>query len=340
MHGYPIEAPDKYNAEIVRQRFDKIISTMPREMSSILLGAGELPTSLPVADDVFVKWGSAIAGSYAKTKRWLSMEPQLDWLSHLQRREVRGYHFLSRISDLIKKFGTWSKLPEPEKVKIRDWLVGLCLNRYWESPDERYTRGIGIDIDKGACQTEVTEAEKANGLAATHSKYLPFGKTNYDWYFKIPKDSARSDVVWNEAHPKVMIVPFLRPKQKIHEIFIQETLESWFRYGDWRLEVAFTDQSYDGIARLEFQAGVQDRTDNGAILLDPSRPLTEYYTKFAVAHEFGHLLGFIDCYVEYYDKSEMVMINYQVDTTNFMCSLQGHFNKTHFDELKTRYFKR
>gem|GEM_PF-6160463 len=339
MNGYSIEEPDKYNAETIRQRFDDTISSMPREMSDILLGKGELPASLPVADDVFLKWGYAIAVNHNKAKRWLSMAPQLDWLSHLQRRDLRGYYYLARTPDLIGKLNTWSDLPERDRLKIHDWIIDLCLNRYWDSNSERYTDGIGIDIDINACQTEVSDAEKFHRMASLYYKYLPFGKENYDQLFSIPKNSARADIVWDQASPRVMRIPFLRPKQKTHEIFVKETLENWYRYGDWRLEVVFTDRPYDGIARLELQAGSMDRTNNGAILLDSNRPLTAYLSKIALVHEFGHLLGFNDCYVEYYDKGEMTMVNYQADTTNFMCSLQGHFKKTHFDELKALYFR-
>jgi len=43
-----------------------------------------------------------------------------------------------------------------------------------------------------------------------------------------------------------------------------------------------------------------------------------------LAHELGHVLGFPDCYLEYYDRKQKQLVYLEVgETTDLMCSLQG-----------------
>lgn len=52
------------------------------------------------------------------------------------------------------------------------------------------------------------------------------------------------------------------------------------------------------------------------------------------AHEMGHVLGFPDCYVEFYDAKKKVMVFYSLDPSNIMCTLAGDVKKLHFRELE------
>ncbi len=46
--------------------------------------------------------------------------------------------------------------------------------------------------------------------------------------------------------------------------------------------------------------------------------------KQVLAHEFGHVLGFPDCYIEFFDDSKKELVYYEIlqNKTNLMCSLQ------------------
>ncbi len=56
-----------------------------------------------------------------------------------------------------------------------------------------------------------------------------------------------------------------------------------------------------------------------------------------IRHEYGHVLGFPDCYVEFYDSEAKAIINYQIDTTNLMCSRRGKLQEKHFLELQAQH---
>ena len=95
------------------------------------------------------------------------------------------------------------------------------------------------------------------------------------------------------------------------------------------------------MAKLEFEPGTTPHV-NGAgdtITMDANQALNEYDSTWTIRHEFGHVLGFPDCYVEFYDEEAGLMINYQIDTSNLMCSRRGHLQDKHFQQLKKHYFK-
>jgi hypothetical protein len=72
--------------------------------------------------------------------------------------------------------------------------------------------------------------------------------------------------------------------------------------------------------------------------MDGNRNIDEYSARWTIRHEYGHVLGFPDCYLEFYDVETETMINYQLDITDLMCSRRGAFKVNHFDQLKAAYF--
>ena len=73
--------------------------------------------------------------------------------------------------------------------------------------------------------------------------------------------------------------------------------------------------------------------------MDANAPLTEYDVKWTIRHEYGHVLGFPDCYLEFWDKELKAIVSYQLDTSDLMCSRRGHLKQRHFDALRDAYFR-
>ena len=71
--------------------------------------------------------------------------------------------------------------------------------------------------------------------------------------------------------------------------------------------------------------------------MDANQPLTEYDAQWTIRHEFGHVLGLPDCYVEFYIQERGVIMNYQLDIDNIMCSRRGHVKETNVQELERAY---
>lgn len=64
-----------------------------------------------------------------------------------------------------------------------------------------------------------------------------------------------------------------------------------------------------------------------------STHLEGYEKRHLITHEFGHVLGFGDCYVEYYNQNSKELIYYELETGNLMCSLEiGAKISTNYDD--------
>ncbi|OUR96425.1 hypothetical protein A9Q84_08720 [Halobacteriovorax marinus] len=89
-----------------------------------------------------------------------------------------------------------------------------------------------------------------------------------------------------------------------------------------KLVVKFSD-SEQGV-RLQYSSEVVSRVEstNPHIILLNGKLSGDFRVK-TIAHEFGHVLGFRDCYIEYYDTSKEEIIYYELERSqgNLMCSL-------------------
>ena len=95
------------------------------------------------------------------------------------------------------------------------------------------------------------------------------------------------------------------------------------------------------MTHVVFQAGATPHVNGIAgseITMDGNRNMAEYSSRWTIRHEYGHVLGFPDCYVEFFDVGAGVMVNYQLDITNLMCSRKGKLQERHYLELRNAYF--
>jgi hypothetical protein len=71
-----------------------------------------------------------------------------------------------------------------------------------------------------------------------------------------------------------------------------------------------------------------------------SQQLDIFSMKKVLAHEFGHVLGFPDCYTEFYDEEKKSLIYFEIsqENTNLMCSLKNGVSvpADYLDQLKQK----
>lgn len=322
--GTPIDKPSAVNRSIILNNLEQLKQTIPQTMAHVLFETGNLPEQPPVDDTTFIEYARLMNRIYESASRWLLQEPDLELYSQLAVYDIRGYYFLNKESNLIEQLTNWSYLDTPTQNKYSQWLIGECINSY--------------PIDKASCQNELHEAINNQTVASYHQQYVIQAKHTFDELFEIK--NPRPEAIWNSNNPDVMEIPFTRPIRQDVEYWFKINVEDEFKFDNWKLLITYSDN--DHLGKVEFEEGATPHVDElggDTIVMDANQSLNEYASNWTIRHEFGHVLGFPDCYMEFYDKEKGVMIQYQVDTTNLMCSRRGSFQKQHYAQLKKHYYQ-
>lgn len=320
--AYPIDQPGFSNRKIILKNLEELKKEMPKEMSKVIFGSGSIPHNNPIDDKTFLENARKMNYVYESASRWLLQEPYLMWYTMYAKNDVRGYYFLSKEKDLEKKLSDWDSLDENTQKNYSEWLAGECFN--------------SNDLDD--CKSELKRHIKKNNVLKFHTKYVEISKKTYDEYFNL--QNPRPEVVWNYKEPNVMALPFTKPDRQDVEDWFKTNVEDEWRLDQWALKINFKNEKK--LAKIVFEPNATPHVNGlggDTITMDANRPLNEYLVTWAIRHEFGHVLGFPDCYAEFYDDEAEVMINYQLDITNIMCSRRGHLQKQHYTELKKNYYK-
>lgn len=321
----PITAPRKMNEQIVVEAYNKLISEMPAEMTEVLIGGKDFTQKPPIDVKAYLFWGLKMDRSYQSATRWTLLQPYLTALAARRSNDVRGYYFLSRLENREEKFKNYQSLTDQEKADIKFWLVLMCVNN-------------GSSF--AGCESTIATAISTAKLSDAYKGYESKSKNLYDSYFLIPALAARKDVVFTSSNPNLTTVPFIDPKNSTVLAFLQDNIQDEWRFDQWALKLTFVNSGPH--AYVEFKPGVTPNVNGlggNKITMDANSPLDEYNVQWTIRHEYGHVLGLPDCYLEFYEPENKVIVNYQIDVENLMCARTGHIQKGHVDEMKRVYFK-
>ncbi|MBM4304465.1 MAG: hypothetical protein FJ112_09075 [Deltaproteobacteria bacterium] len=322
--GYPIDSPKISSPKIILELFSQLKKDLPEEFKKVLTTQAALTDSIPVSDADFVIYGRKIDDLYASASRWLLQKPYLWVYASKKHDDIRGYYFLKQTPQVENQLTNWEQLAADTQIQFRGWLEGLCFN------SEATASVCGANLDK-------TIAENGNPLPY-FKRYLQDGESKWNKLFLI--QNKRDDLLWSIEHPELLSAPFSKPDTYEVEQFLRLNIEDEWRWLGWQLRLNFTQGGMD-TTHVIFSPGATPHVNGlggNEITMDANQPITEYHVRWTIRHEYGHTLGFPDCYIEFYDTDKAVMISYQIDTTNLMCSRRGKLQEKHFEELKRVYF--
>ncbi len=323
--GNGINNPRTYNFRIIKERWDILINLLPKNIKAVLLEGAPFTTDLGVTERQFIEWLFQVDGSYQIAARYKMMLPWKEDMKLGAAADVRGYVNLTLEEDLDTKLKGFDSLPPLTKSRLTRDLLMVCGNT-------NNTREV--------CTQAMTEALGYNQLVEFKNEILPAGKSVYDSFFNIL--GARPDGVWTAADPTVMTIPFRDPKNPKVLDWLKTNIEDEWRFGDWSLRLNFVESDDETMTRVEFEEGATPHVESAPghiITMDQNAPLSEYDVQWTIRHEYGHVIGFPDCYHEFYDEELEAFVSYQLDVSNLMCSRRGHILETHYTELKKAYFK-
>lgn len=326
LRGIPINAPSRYSPAIINKRFDENLALLDATTRGVLVEGAAFTQNPGVSDADFVVIAKKIDGAYQTAARWQLISP---WLSHYEeasKRDVRGYHSLSRDPETSQKLSNFESLEKTEQDALVSALITLC-------------RNAGQSLS--SCSGAVEGARLNRSLASLYARFLPQGRRNWDSFFDI--GNARGDIRWGTQHEHTAHLPFRRHKEDRYTVFVKSNVEEGFSWKEFRLVLDLQPtEAPASHPHVIFEAGATPHVNGlggNQIVMDANAPLTEWDVQWTIRHEFGHVLGLPDCYVEFFDPSAREMVNYQLDVTDLMCSRAGRMNERIFDELRQTYFR-
>jgi hypothetical protein len=320
-HGIPIDQPSIYNPAIIKKTQEEVLAGMPKSMRDVILSTGEVPGTIDLDDATFIKHARLLDKNYQSAARYKSLDSFRSGYISRAALDVRGYYYLTTNKIGADELRDTALIPAGKVKPIRDALMGLCKNgSSW-----------------GHCDVEVDNAWKKNSLSDFYNHYYPNSKKLWNAFFEIPGGAVRRDVKWSG---NTMTVPFNTPTIAKFIPYLQDNIQDEWRWENWGLKLNFG--SFSGGPHLEFETGVVPHVNGlggNTITMDSNQPIEEYESQWTIRHEFGHVIGFPDCYHEFYDVDLKAYVNYQLDITDLMCSRAGNMKERLYLELKRNYAK-
>ncbi len=320
--GIPLTSPMKTNTEILIERYKKVLNEISPIVAQTIASSEELPNTTPVSDEEFVKSIRAVDVVYQHTIRWSRSKNNLSYYINRSLFDVRGYLFLKNTSDLENKLNNWENLSLTDKTNFSSWLFSLCHNG---------------DFDDSDCKEELNKAILKNRAFSFYQRFNKYGENQYKSFFKI--SSIRSEIFWNQDKT-ILYSPFLSPERLDVKNWLSDNISDGWKGIGFNLVLDFKNSSNQNIPHIEFKSGVTAHVNHIAgdtITMDGDYSLNNYSQRWTIRHEYGHILGFTDCYLEFFDVNEKAMLYYEIDIDNLMCSRRGNLRSEHINELKNAY---
>jgi hypothetical protein len=251
-------------------------------------------------------------------QRWESVLCNLDQLKKNKDKDVRDFLKLEK-NKIVE-----NKLSFRQKEKI----LGLC------------ERGNGKN-----CAGKINNSTKKETVAwYYHNISKKFKAKVYDKLFSLSSFSktARKYNCYREDSKIVMTIPSYFPNETVKNITTTSIQKYWNDNDRLEIKLDFKNAAGPNTFSIDLHDGngsfVNSKRPN---VINLSKPYFDSYrgnyakVVTVIAHEFGHVLDFPDCYVEFYDESTKEKVYYEVEPGNLMCSLgpRAKIPEQYFEEL-------
>lgn len=298
---YSIDKPAKYNEETILEDYRLAIEATPDNYQSVEL-----------SDEEILNLYSKYRRVYTRAVRWKRRVKYLKNYEHYAYKDIRGFYFLSKMNDLEDKLRQYKSLEASEQKEFEKLLIGLCHN----------------SEAKANCIKEFNKRKRRNKLFKYYNKYLPGAQRRYNRYFQITRPRSDMSFAGNSY-----FLPFRPYADQEVQSWIERVVPQYWNHQGSQVEL---EENSEAWAYMRFKKDVTPNVRSGNRLTMNSDTF-DYSLRDAktFAHEIGHVLGFPDCYVEFYDPEVKAMIFYSIDPYNIMCnSSLGSVKEIHFHELQ------
>lgn len=313
-----IDNPLKYSAQMIAQELNNLQATMSPELKKAIFTNGK-PNLSKISEADLKVYGGKIAGLYELAIRYDLLIQRKSAYIEASTRDVRGFHYLYSKGIDEKKLAQFNQFSSTDQEKIKSALVGMCRNS---------------KIKNSVCAKELKTSIQNNNLVAFYSKYRNNAVINWNSFFQIPETAVRSDVT---IRNNVLEIPF--KMQKNNQMYdFAKSIESRWKLPGLEVALDFKDEkNIPNIVLKDNSVAHVNKLGGNDIIMNTSLDFSSYTSQRTLSHEFGHVLGLPDCYIEFYDEEEEAFVNYQLFKDDMMCSANGKLTPRIIAELKKVY---
>ncbi len=260
------------------------------------------------------------------------------------------YHLFTESRRFEDQKCTFKKLIDQGKYDIRPYMnLGRdCYGKYQNeicddaefldmSPEkEKWTQTNVIGLCKSFsrdvnCQAEylINQRKKSIG-SMIHRYYERFEKERYGAMFKLRSvhQKYKCQKTSENGEDKTIMEIKVLDSSFDHDLLVElmAFVEAAWSREHFSLKLELVKNYDDGVVVINStNKGISYVPDNNNRLVYLSTMNDHETMKRVLAHEFGHVLGFPDCYIEFFDNSKKELVYYEISqkNTNIMCSLKS-----------------
>lgn len=177
------------------------------------------------------------------------------------------------------------------------------------------------------CQAEYIVNQKKRTVGhMVHQYYERFQNERFLTLFKLKADHQKYNCEKTSDNKTIMKIKVLEGAFS-HE-WMQEVLnavEATWANQTFAIKFELVNTYSPGVVTfIPSNKGISYVPDDNNRIVYVSTLNDMAMSKRVLAHEFGHVLGFPDCYIEFFDKAKNELVYYEIskNNTNIMCSLK------------------
>jgi hypothetical protein len=184
-----------------------------------------------------------------------------------------------------------------------------------------------LSVEKASiCLKEIEIKKRSKDLSNLTKKYLEkFTKERFESLFLLKADNNRFSCQKVDGIVKISIEVFNNGWEPLEFQSLIDSIESTWKNSSTEIKLIEVTAAHNETLKIVPLAnGISHVNSNEPRTIYLNRSLDLFNLRKAVAHEFGHILGFPDCYIEFFDQKRRELVYYELskENSNLMCSLK------------------
>lgn len=257
---------------------------------------------------------------YQESRRFEDQKCNLSNLSQKKKYDIRP--FLNIAHNCYKKYAS-------EDCEATEYLNMSPEKEAWvKSNTVELCKSFSKEVN---CQAEYIVNKRGQTLGKLIQHYYKrFQEERYESLFKLRPghQSYHCQKTADATEDKTVMIIKILDSSIDHDLLVEllAFVEATWSRSTFALKLELV-KNYEPnvVVILPTNKGISYVPDNNNRLVYLSTVNDLATMKRVLAHEFGHVLGFPDCYIEFFDESKKELVYYEIskNNSNIMCSLKN-----------------